>query len=124
MSPTTPTHTHHVSTPTHKLIDYSAIDTKKINVIGFHKGVVLYLAQKPSITSFYMDIFVQGAQYNIHANDPDNISATVGTMPPVLEPTALRYMSVALYNILKKEDVISSSFTVASSIKETSTCGF
>ena len=48
----------------------------------------------------------------------------MGIIPPVLELTALIFTSVALYNILKKEDFISSSFTVASSIKETSTCGF
>ena len=105
-------------------IDYSAVDPTKVDVTGFHKGVVLHLANEASIKSFYNDIFVQGAQYNIHVTDPENISASIGTTPPGLNPRALRSTSVALYKILKKEDVISSSFTAASSIKETSTCGF
>ena len=60
-----PTHTPHMLTPTQKLIDYSAIDSTSVNVTGFHKGTVLHLAQKSSITSItslYDDIFVQGAQ--------------------------------------------------------------
>ena len=105
-------------------IDYSAVDPTKVDVTDFHKGAVLHLANEAYIKSFYNDIFVQGAQYNIHVTDPENISASIGTTPPGLNPSALRCTSVVLYKILKKEDVISSSFTAASSIKETSTCGF
>ena len=94
--PTTLTRTPHMTTPTQTLIDYSEIDPTKVNVTGFHKGAVLHLAQKSSVTSLYNDIFAQGAQYNIHVTNPDNISATVGTMTPGLEPTALRYIYMSL----------------------------
>ena len=87
-------------THTQKLFDYSAIDPTTVNILGFHKGAVLHLAQKSSITSFYNDIFIEGAQYNIHITNPDNISATIVTIPLILEHTALKYTVVSFYNNL------------------------
>ena len=104
--------------------NYSVVDPTTKNVTDFHKGAVLHLACESNRRSFYNDIFVQGAQYNIHVTDPDLISATVGATPIVMNPTTLRSTSVALYKSLKKEDMIDTSIVAASSIKNTSIYGF
>ena len=105
-------------------INYSVVNPTTVNVTGFHKGSVLYLAFESNIRSFYNKIFVQGAQYNIHVTYPDLIPAAVGIAPIGMSPSTLRSTSVDLYKILKKEDVIDTSFVAASSIKDTSMYGF